>query len=210
MAITTNRRTNDIHPSSFIRMNPGHYCALCSDQHKLMGGEDLDYIRQNEQKALMLYLQWKDAETIGRFCGVEPVDLLEHAEAYCWDVYRGYDTRTMYAAILREVIPEILANPDLVPAKDALKVGRQLDVIEGREIGKADNSLFDDRAVHSMMTAIEEMLHQGHLLDQVLPMFEAQIPGITEIYKRKHGQAPQLLQPVDIEAAVARKEFPGE
>lgn len=203
--INTNNSSMDVNvlPSSFRRAWLNHWCGLCTDISAMIPDNvDMELLLGKEEQALEHYLDWLDTETIAAFCEVTPTEVLEHAKAFKWDVYRSKDTRRMYQAIIREAVPEILANPADVPAKDLLRIAKQLDVITGREIGKAENSVFDDRAIHTMMTTLQDLVHKGHQLDTILPVFERELPGITEIYKRKFGLAKIGVTIQDVSRAI--------
>lgn len=173
-------------PSSFVRINPNHVCALCPTK---------DGYSEEEEIVLNLYLKWEAAKDIVAFylsgTDIKEEEIISHAKAYGWEFYRRRDTKQMYQAMLGKALPHLLEKADKMPAKDFVRIAKQLDVISGNEIAKQNNSAtFDERGMNTIFAALNEELRKTSSaaeMDAILNIYEMQLPGIKDIWKRHRG-----------------------
>lgn len=172
------------------RLDPNHWCPLCDSEYEL--------------KAKELYLKWFDNNRIAKLAQLElPVyndkgilekegELEKHIEAFGWDMERSYNTPEYYAALLRDVGPEVLRNKTKVPPKVLIMAMKQSDFLARLEKEDQKDPEMMNRAVLLVMEEIRERMKEGHRQEVLLEALDKSMPGMATLIRER-------MQPVIIQ-----------
>jgi hypothetical protein len=140
-----------------------HICELCN--HEVL------------EEAREMYYRWIDNKRISTFCQIPEEEVIKHAKAFLWDVYRPQNTQGVYESIIREGLPILLENPEKIGGKIVYFAAKQIDVINGNEKAKQKNGdPNEDRTALHIIAEMTKMLKQGHKIDDVISVFKDMIP----------------------------------